>query len=218
MNPMQIALRAGRDDFSETKSSSRSLTRLQKRNTRIQLSSTSCGCRAQTTSVTYVRWPAVLSRRVTNVHSPGCPHSAIGNAASDIDLRISICSTLLRRKVTLALGISRSLLKGFEVRAGLRAITIVEESFGAFGVIDKYCRDSYLLHRPGSWKETANELQRLFQEGEASPHDRLVRGHTLMHVSFSPRILVFCIYNHSDALLSPGIPEGHYRRRSLLFR
>lgn len=179
---MEIALRAGRGNFSEAQRSSRSLARLQNGNTRSRFSS-SCGCRPQTTSVTYGRVSAALTRRVTKVHSRNCYHSATEDAAAGIDMRISLCSSLLRRKIVVALGISYSLSKGFGVQASLRGTTIVDYSSEAFSIVYEYCRETDLLDRPGSWEEITNELQKLFQDRRASPHDRLAHGGTLMHVS-----------------------------------
>ncbi|KAF2447283.1 hypothetical protein P171DRAFT_483329 [Karstenula rhodostoma CBS 690.94] len=182
LDPVNIAQRASHSDFSGAQRLNRTLKSYEHTVSQARRKVLSCGCRTRTSSVEVTLWSAVLSSTVTNSHASGCPYSAFGNALTDIDLRISLCSTLLRRKFTLAMGVSRSLMKGIAIRAGLRAITIVGENSEAFSLITEYTYwENSELYQPGSWDIVAAKLHKLFGTRRASPHDRLRDGRTILH-------------------------------------
>jgi hypothetical protein len=183
LNPINMALRASHGDLAGAQSFNRTLRSFQNRNTKFRRKTPPCNCRPTTTKVACSWWSAVISRNTTNAHASECSYRMFDDQLTDIDFRISVCSTLLRRKFTLAMGISRSLSKPFASRTELRAVAIVRDDSEAFSLIDRYASHrNDALYRPDSWKETAAEFQRLFETRRASPHDRLSDGRTLMHV------------------------------------
>jgi hypothetical protein len=134
------------------------------------------------TSVTFFQWPAALSRSVSQVHLADCPYNMTDDVITNIDLRISLCSTVLRRKFNMAIQFSSSLTRGFSIRAGLRPIAIVGDDSPAFVILRDFWWNHDELTIPDSWKRSAAQLHRLFETREASPHDILSSGRTLMHV------------------------------------
>jgi hypothetical protein len=180
-----MALRASHGDLSGAQSFNRTLRSFQHRNTKFRRKIPQCNCRPTTTKVAFSWWSAVISRSTTNAHEFKCPYRVFDNQLTDIDFRITVCSKLLRRKFTLAMGISRSLSKPFASRTELRAVTIVSRDSEAFSLIKRYasCRNAALF-RPNTWQEAAAEFQRLFETRRASPHDRLSDGRTLIHVCY----------------------------------
>ncbi|OAG06984.1 uncharacterized protein CC84DRAFT_1258202 [Paraphaeosphaeria sporulosa] len=181
-NPKEFVLRARQGDVSAAPGLTRTLRTFQNRNAKIRRNVPLCACRAQSSSSTCYWWQAVLSSSVTKPHTSECLYSAFDDKITEIDLRVSLCSSLLRRKYTLAMGFSHSLAKGFGIRAGLRTFAIVDHDSEAFSLIRRFAsRENYELSRPDSWQNVAAELQRLFESRRASPHDRLSDGSTLLH-------------------------------------
>lgn len=187
LDPADLALRTRQGDVCEAQSLNRTLRTFQKRHTKARPDISLCECRTQKSNFSLCRWPVAFSRTVTKIHEPDCPYSATEVLTTDIDLRVSFCFDLLRRKFTLAMGISSSLVGGVGLRAGLRAVNIVKYDSKAFSIVHKFCDYGELdkLRQPGYWKQTAMELQHVFQTRQATPHDRLIDGQTLMHVRYA---------------------------------
>lgn len=195
LDPVNVALRARHGDLTTPQNLDRRLNNFQLRNARLRKDMSICHCKTHTTSVTLFRWPAALSHSVSKIHLDDCVYSTTEDAITEIDLRMSLCSAVLRRKFTMAVGFSFSLAGGFGIRVGLSPIAIVDSDSQAFAVVRDFWRDYDQLAIPGSWKGSAAKLHALFEAREASPHDRLSSGKTLIHVCCS---LIIGVQYRSD--------------------
>jgi hypothetical protein len=134
---------------------------------------TSCTCRSRPRKASYFRWPIDFSWDTRTGHDPGCLYTTFHPTVTDINLRFSLCGFGLRQKIHMSIAISRMALGSFSVNPALTCYRIVPWSSPAFEVIQIYWRSPERI--PG-------ELLKLFQDGKASPYDRLEDGITLLHV------------------------------------
>ncbi|KAF2642199.1 hypothetical protein P280DRAFT_296468 [Massarina eburnea CBS 473.64] len=133
-----------------------------------------CNCPPHSETSTYLRWPFQLSWNRRTAHQPGCPSTALNDSTTTIALRYSVCSFALRRKIDISFGISRVEGGDFSIMPPLTLRNLVSWNSPAFNLIDCIDRDT----KP---EKFTRDLMRLFQDGEASPHDRLGNGYTLLH-------------------------------------
>jgi hypothetical protein len=136
---------------------------------------TSCTCRSLTRRASYIRWPIDLSWNKRNDHNPECPYTILNPTVTDINLRFSLCGFSLRRKFEISIAISRMAPGAFSVNPSLTCYRTVPKSSPAFELMRTYNRCPELI--PG-------KLFKLFQDGKASPYDRLEDGATLLHVRY----------------------------------
>jgi hypothetical protein len=136
---------------------------------------TLCTCRSRPRRVLYLRWPIDFSWDTRSVHNPGCPYATFHPTVTDMNLRFSLCGFGLRRKVEMSIAISRMAHGSFSVNPALTCYRIVPESSPAFKLMETYRNRVELIPL---------ELIKLFQDGRASPYDRLEYGHTLLHVRY----------------------------------
>jgi hypothetical protein len=134
---------------------------------------TLCSCRSRPKRVSYLRWPIDFSWDTRSVHNPGCPYTTFHPTVTDINLRFSLCGFGLQRKIEVSIAISRMAHGSFSVNPALTCYRIVPESSPAFELLRTYKGRTELI--PG-------KLLKLFQDGKASPYDRLENGFTLLHV------------------------------------
>jgi hypothetical protein len=134
---------------------------------------TSCTCRSRPGRASYIRWPIHLSWKKRNDHDPGCLHTTFHPTVTDMNFQFSLCGFGLRRKIEISIAISRMAPGAFSVNPALTCYRIVPESSPAFELMRTYQQCPDLI--PG-------KLIKLFQDGKASPYDRLEDGFTLLHV------------------------------------
>jgi hypothetical protein len=134
---------------------------------------TLCTCRSRPRRVLYLRWPIEFSWDTRSVHNPGCPYTTFHPIVTDMNLRFSLCGFGLQRKIEISIAISRMAFGSFSVKPALTCYRIVPKSSPAFELMSNDYR--YPSHIPG-------KLFKLFQDGRASPYDRLENGTTLLHV------------------------------------
>jgi hypothetical protein len=133
---------------------------------------TSCSCRPRPKKASYLRWPIDFSWDTRSGHNPGCPYTTFSPTVTDMNLRFSFCGFGLRRKIEISIAISHMASGAFSVNPTLTCFRIVPWQSPAFELI----RNNRCPERvPG-------ELFKLFQDGKASPYDRLENGATLLHV------------------------------------
>jgi hypothetical protein len=133
----------------------------------------SCSCRPQSKKASYLRWPIDFSWDTRSVHNPGCLYTTLHPTVTDMNLRFSLCGFGLRRKIEISIAISHMAHGSFSVNPALTCYRIVPESSPAFELM--------LTHRDRV-ELIPLELLKLFQDGKASPYDRLENGTTLLHV------------------------------------
>jgi hypothetical protein len=134
---------------------------------------TLCTCRSRPRRVSHLQWPIDFSWDTRSVHNPGCLYTTFHPTVTDLNLRFSLCGFGLRRKIEISIAISRMASGSFSVNPALTCYRIVQESSPAFELMYDYWSCSERI--PG-------ELIKLFQDGRASPCDRLKDGTTLLHV------------------------------------
>jgi hypothetical protein len=136
---------------------------------------TLCTCRSRPKRVSYLRWPIEFSWDTRSVHNPGCPYADLHSTVTDMNLRFSLCGFGLRRKIEVSIAISRMATGSFSVNPALTCYRIVPEWSPAFQVLETYRKCPEVIPL---------ELTKLFQDGKASPYDRLESGETLLHVRY----------------------------------
>jgi hypothetical protein len=134
---------------------------------------TSCTCRSRPGRVSYLRWPIDISWDTRSGHNPGCPYTTFSPTVTDINMRFSLCGFGLRRKIEISIAISHMAHGSFSINPALTCYRTVPKSSPAFELMRNYNRCPERI--PG-------ELFKLFQDGKASPYDRLEDGTTLLHV------------------------------------
>jgi len=164
---------------------SRRFRRLHNKSLRKSPTLLSCACRRLSKRYVYLRWPVSVSRNITQVHDPDCPYSVYQSAITDLNVRFSVCSTALRRKIELRIALSHS-LDSSSISPGLISYRVVSVTSPGFALLDSF--GEMMIYEPEnvSWASFAQDLFRSFQNREASPHDRLANGQTLLHVSCHP--------------------------------
>jgi hypothetical protein len=135
----------------------------------------SCSCRPRPKKASYLRWPIDFSWGTRSVHNPGCPYTTFHPTVTDMNLRFSLCGFGLRRKIEISIAISRMATGSFSVNPALTCYRIVQRSSPAFELMWTYRERVELIPL---------ELIKLFQDGKASPYDRLKDGSTLLHVRY----------------------------------
>ena len=142
----------------------------------------SCTCRKRLLRKQFVRSPFVVSRNEAHYHDTTCPFWTSGSHEMTIGFGMILCYLILGLKLRLFMQLSIG-SGTFSIMPSLSFRRIVtEESSPAFRLI----RD--MLYRSdglGSLNHST-ELTKIFQTRQASPHERLKDGTTLLHVSFRP--------------------------------
>lgn len=142
----------------------------------------SCMCHGQSDTTVYLRWPFVLSRTRTKVHSSHCPYSAIEDAITNLNLRFSLCSVMLKRETEVAIALSRG-AGSSSISPMLKSYCVVDKQSPAFRLVESISHNDIGFPVFYSWEPKARQLYKLFETRAASPYDRLPNGQTLLHVS-----------------------------------
>ena len=162
---------------------SRRFRRLHNRSLKKSLAFVSCTCFGRSREYVYLRWPLFISRNVTQVHDSNCPHAIYQAAMTDVNIRFSICSTALRRKIEFGIAVSQGLGVS-SICPSLISYRVVPETSPGFLLLKSFLGNVYEHPTNAYWTGFAQNLFQLFQNGEASPHDRLVNGETVLHVGY----------------------------------
>jgi hypothetical protein len=156
----------------------RSLNRKNQRLKR-RLAEVTCTCRTHTSAFGYWSSWLTLACTRTSVHDPRCPLSPLQNTATNLQLRATLCSLILRSKVSISLTVACGV--GFSIKQSLECQRVVVASSPAFSFIP-YLVDSSYNTTEELFRGEVNKLLEMFQLGQASPLDRLPDGKTLLHV------------------------------------
>jgi hypothetical protein len=139
---------------------------------------TLCKCRKRRIRNQITRSPFVVSWNETHFHDPSCSFWISGGHEMTVGFGIILCYLILGLKLRLFMQLSIgsgtfSIMPSLSFR---RIVTIA--SSPAFQLIQ-----SFSYSRENSRNSIA-DLTKIFQTRQASPHDRLENGRTLLHVSF----------------------------------
>jgi hypothetical protein len=142
-----------------------------------------CTCRPQTSALSYRSRLLALTCSRTSLHDPQCPQSTFQKAVTNLQLQTTLCSLILGMKMSLAFTLSYG--AKFSVNHNLETSRVVHESSPAFAFIDDLIQSSEEMP-PEMFRGEVGKLFRMFELGQASPHDRLPDGRTLLHVRVRP--------------------------------
>jgi len=141
---------------------------------------TFCTCRKRLERKQFLRSPFVVSQDKVHYHDPSCQLWTTGGHDTTIGFGMILCYLILGLKLRFFLQLSIG-SGTFSIMPNLsfgRIVTV--ESSAAFKLIESIARWSIdqcpVLDYPV-------ELNKIFQTRQASPHDRLQDGKTLLHVS-----------------------------------
>jgi len=141
-----------------------------------------CTCRPQTSALGYRTGLFALTCTRTSMHDAGCPQAPLHNAVTDLQLQATLCSLLLGKKVLLSFQLSYG--AGLSTKQNLECHRVVEWS-PAFEFAMTVVESS--MNMPmDTFRGEVEKLSMMFQLRQASPHDRLTNGTTLLHVCIQP--------------------------------
>jgi len=138
----------------------------------------SCTCRPQTSALDYRTRIFAITYARTTMHDAGCPQAPLQDAVTDLHVQATLCSISLRRKVCMSFQLSHG--ARLSVNQNLECHRVVEKS-PAFEFIQRILILSIAMSREVLAGEV-DKLFTMFQLRQASPHDRLPDGRTLLHV------------------------------------
>jgi hypothetical protein len=165
------------------------LKSLNRENQRLKrrLAKVTCTCQTHTSAFGY--WSSRLTLACTriSIHDPQCPLSALQNTVTNLQLRATLCSLILRSRVSLSLTLAYG--AGFSIKQSLECHRVVSRGSPVFSLIHDLVKSSSNTTEE-VFSGEVDKLLEIFQEGQASPHDRLPDGSTLLHVSItcSPKL------------------------------
>lgn len=164
----------------------RSLNR-KNRKVKRRLAKVTCTCRTHTSAFGYWSSWLTLACTRTSVHDPRCPLSSLQNTVTNLQLRATLCSLILRSRVSLSLTLACG--SGFSIQQSLECHRVVADNSPAFSFIDDLVESSFTTTEEILHGEV-DKLLEMFQQGQASPRDCLSDGRTLLHVSveYSPKL------------------------------
>jgi hypothetical protein len=184
--PQAISPKSIEHDLSDIQQLSRRIKRVKITPTRRHRGRVSCSCHGQSETVTLLQWPFLLSKTRTKVHSTDCPYSAVEDAVTDLNMRVSICIIALKRKAQVTIALSKG-AGASSLTPTLRTYGVVKENSPAFRLLGSFRRRVTTDPGPEAWQKAAQDLYKLFQRRLASPHDRLPNGQTMLHVCYPNR-------------------------------
>jgi hypothetical protein len=147
-----------------------------------------CHCRSRTKmTTTYYgsEYPNMLysilwNHKQTREHDSSCWLGAYENCRTTLQLQLSLCSLLLKRKFQLSVELCRS-FGAMSISPALRTYCMVDYGSPGFNLWNNFRKEQKWEQDFAAdhfWKQ----LLELFQSGEASPYDRRPDGRTLLHV------------------------------------
>lgn len=138
-----------------------------------------CTCQPQTYARDHKLGWFSLTRGQTVIHEPRCQQGLFQDAVTEFEIRATFCSLTLGRKVSLAFALSYG--ARLSVTQNLHCHRVVPESSPAFALVQALV-DSSVTMREKEFRGKIDRLSVVFQLRQASPHDRLPDGSTLLHV------------------------------------
>ncbi|KAF2008977.1 hypothetical protein BU24DRAFT_380969, partial [Aaosphaeria arxii CBS 175.79] len=177
-SPAMVSMSTIGRDVSEIRSLTKHVRAASSKGSRAISSYHSCDCKHHKKSYSYSLWPFELWKSLTRKHRIDCPHSIYEDATTQLGIQLNLCSLMLKRKVQISVFFSQS-MRGPGVSSNLRCHRIVTSGSPAFKLVFDFLNES--ISGPNSYKDMTDELFKLFQLREASPHDRLEDGMTLLH-------------------------------------
>ena len=161
-----------------------------KRLTTLSPNTSPCHCRPRTKTTTIYHRSAYPNRLYsilwnhsqTREHDSSCWLGAYENCRTTLQLQLSMCSLLLKRKLELSVELCRG-FGALSISPALRAYRIVPGSSPGFELIEEFWNKE--LYQECTANDFWKLLSELFQNGEASPYDRCLDGETLLHVCAS---------------------------------
>jgi hypothetical protein len=150
------------------------------------LAKATCTCQKHGRPYGYRSGWLTLACTWTSAHDPQCRLSILQNTVKDIQLRAALCSLFLRSKVSFSLTLACG--DGSSFKQTLECHRVVKDS-PAFSFIPDLVKSSFTTTEDIFHGEV-DKLLEMFQQRQASPHDRLPDGSTLLHVSItcSPKL------------------------------
>ncbi|ORX95004.1 hypothetical protein BCR34DRAFT_608103 [Clohesyomyces aquaticus] len=168
------------DNVSEYSNASRRIARMNNKHNNTHHSIRSCKCSGRTTSTIYLRWPLSVSHTETRRHSSDCTYAPYDYIVDDLDLRFSMCSLALKRKMLVVISISRY-SDTCSINPSLKCYRIVSENSPAFRQVRVFFRGEEIAAGPDAWRSFEKNLLEVLRGPLASPWDRLQNGKTLLH-------------------------------------
>jgi hypothetical protein len=141
---------------------------------------TACTCHGSYQASHILRGSVVFSRTKTHPHTRHCPFWVPGSGAMNASIGLILCYLTLGLKFRIFVALSIG-AGTFSIAPSLTCHRIVSRtSSPAFAIIDSICgfNRSHI-----SFREASAELSKVFRTRQASPHDRLTNGQTLLHAS-----------------------------------
>ena len=145
-----------------------------------------CTCRPRTSTLDYSTRTFAFKYARTSFHDPLCRRSSFQDVSSNVQLRASLFPCILRRRVSL----SFTQFYGSGFTQSLQCHPIVQRYSGAFP-------SAYTLHKSSismtkeEFRGEVDKLNKMFELRQASPHDRLPDGGTLLHVCTKTIFLMY---------------------------
>jgi hypothetical protein len=147
-----------------------------------RLAKVTCTCRTRTSAFAYqLGWSALACTR-TSVHDPQCQLSSLQNTVTNLQLRATLCSLILRSRVSISFTIACG--AGFSIKQGLECHRVVSINSPPFSLIPDLVWSVYNTTEQ-VFHDEVDKLLEIFQQGRASPHDRMPCGSTLLHASIT---------------------------------
>jgi hypothetical protein len=147
-----------------------------------------CTCHGVCQANQVSRGPVTFSRIETHPHTRHCPYWVPGAGALNATFGLMLCYLALGLKFRMFVALSIG-AGTFSITPGLTCHRIVSRSSSpAFTLIESL---SGFDRSHIAFREASAELSKIFQTRQASPHDRLANGQTLLHVS--ARVLPACL-------------------------
>ena len=161
------------DDITSIKCFQRKTRKLQRRYAKV-----TCTCQPQTSAFGYRSGPFAFTYTRASIHEPRCPRASIQNTVTDLQLQATLCSLILGKRFWLSFQLSYG--TGLSVKQNLECRRVVRDSSPAFAFIQSFAYS--IVNMPiDEFLGEVDELLKMFQLGQASPHDRLLDGSTLLH-------------------------------------
>ncbi|KAF2683829.1 hypothetical protein K458DRAFT_432023 [Lentithecium fluviatile CBS 122367] len=167
-------------DVSDFSSLATDMRKMNRKASRKKFMKQRCTCHGHSSTTKLLRWPVSITKTESSVHLPDCPYAAIEEAVTSLQVHFTMCSISLRRKAHVGLALSHG-AGAATIAPVLKCNRIVLRTSPAFRLLAGFKRIIGSSPRSDAWEKPATQLLRLFQRREASPHDRLPNGMTLLH-------------------------------------
>lgn len=138
------------------------------------------------------KWLCRSGMSSRKLHRRTCPMFSSSPAVVTARLSIGICGALLKGAAEASFSIIRG-AGGFSISPTLHCMRVVDGSSNTFTLVELLGTGLPYACRIEDWEDLLNrriqEIEWLFREGQASPHDVDLEGNTLLHVSSRQRYL-----------------------------